>query len=72
MKDVAEGLGVSKTAPVVVGGSVSAFTIFGHALPDIVQIITIIYLSFSIGKLLWEWSTEYKDRKDGKAKRGRS
>ena len=55
--------GVSKGAPVAVGGAVTGLNFFGVSLPDLVQILTVIYLSIMIGHLLWKWWVERQEKK---------
>ena len=55
--------GLSKGAPVAVGGAVTGLNLFGFSLPDIVQILTVIYLSIMICHSLWKWWIERQERK---------
>lgn len=55
--------GVSKGAPVAVGGAVTGLNFFGVSLPDLVQILTVIYLSIMIGHSLWKWWVERQEKK---------
>lgn len=55
--------GVSKGAPVAVGGAVTGLNFFGVSLPDLVQILTVIYLSIMIGHSLWKWWFERQEKK---------
>lgn len=55
--------GVSKGAPVAVGGAVTGLNFFGVSLPDLVQILTVIYLSIMIGHSLWKWCVERQEKK---------
>lgn len=55
--------GVSKGAPVAVGGAVTGLNFFGVSLPDLVQILTVIYLSIMIGHSLWKWRVERQEKK---------
>ena len=55
--------GVSKSAPVAVGGAVTGLNFFGVSLPDLVQILTVIYLSIMIGHSLWKWWVERQEKK---------
>lgn len=53
-KETIEGAAVSK-APMVAGGTVSAISIFGVSLPDIVYILTAISLVVSVVSSLWKF-----------------
>lgn len=55
--------GLSKAAPVGVGVTVSGLTIFGVSLPDIVPLLTCIYLVVMILHTGWRWWAEWKARK---------
>lgn len=55
--------GLSKGAPIAVGGTVTGLNFFGVSLPDLVQILTLIYLSIMIGHSLWKWWVERKERR---------
>lgn len=55
--------GVSKGAPVAVGGAVTGLNFFGVSLPDLVQILTVIYLSIMICHSLWKWWVERQEKK---------
>ena len=55
--------GISKGAPVAVGGAVTGLNFFGVSLPDLVQILTVIYLSIMIGHSLWKWWVERQEKK---------
>lgn len=54
--------GVEKSAPAVIGGTVSGLTVFGVPIPDFVQLLTAIYLAVMILHLLWKWGCEWRDK----------
>lgn len=57
-KETIEGATMAKSAPVVAGGSVSALTILGVSLPDVVYILTALSLVISVAYKLWAWRKE--------------
>ena len=63
VEGAAMSAGVSKGAPVAVGGAVTGLNFFGVSLPDLVQILTVIYLSIMIGHSLWKWWVERQEKK---------
>ena len=63
VEGAAMSAGVSKSAPVAVGGAVTGLNFFGVSLPDLVQILTVIYLSIMIGHSLWKWWVERQEKK---------
>lgn len=52
--------GIAKTAPVGVGVTVSGLSIFGVPLPDLVPLLTCIYLVVMLLHTGWKWWTEWK------------
>ncbi len=57
-KETIEGATMTKSAPVLAGGSVSALTIMGVSLPDVVYILTALSLIISVAYKLWAWRKE--------------
>ena len=58
-EQVAEGAvmssGLAKSAPVAVGGAVSGLTFFGVPVPDLVPVLTCVYLAVMIAHTAWKW-----------------
>lgn len=62
--------GVAKSAPVAVGGVVSGLNVFGVPVPDLVPVLTCIYLAVMIAHTAWKWWVEWrtnrkKEKEDG-------
>lgn len=61
---VAEGAavsgGIAKSAPVAVGGAVSGLNFFGFSVPDLVPVLTCIYLAVTIAHTAWKWGVEWR------------
>ena len=47
--------GLAKSAPVAVGGAVSGLTFFGVPVPDLVPVLTCVYLAVMIMHTAWKW-----------------
>lgn len=63
MEGITEGVTmstVSKTMPVAVGGSVSLLD-FIYRLPEVIPLLTALYLIVSLLHLLWKWRQEHKE-----------
>lgn len=58
--------GFAKSAPVGVGAAVSGLTFFGVPVPDIVPVLTCIYLLVMIGHTLWKWVSEWRNKSSSK------
>lgn len=54
------GAAIAKGAPVAIGGTVSGLSFFGVSIPDLVQILTGIYLVLMILHEGWKWWTELR------------
>ncbi len=54
--------GFAKGAPVAVGGAVSGLSFFGVPVPDLVPLLTCIYLALMILHQAWKWWAEWKAR----------
>ena len=65
VEGVAMSSGLSKTAPVAVGGAVYGFEVFGIPVPELVPLLTCFYMVVMISHALWKWFVEWKDRRDG-------
>lgn len=63
-EQVAEGAvmssGLAKSAPVAVGGAVSGLTFFGVPVPDLVPVLTCVYLAVMIAHTAWKWWVEWR------------
>ena len=55
--------GIAKSAPIAVGGAVSGINFFGIPIPDLVPVMTCIYLAVMVGHTAWKWYTEWRVRK---------
>ena len=51
----------AKSGAVAAGGLVSGMEFFGYKLPDLVQLLTAIYLVIMIIHCVWKWYTEWRD-----------
>lgn len=64
LEQVAEGAvmssGLAKSAPVAVGGAVSGLTFFGVPVPDLVPVLTCVYLDVMIAHTAWKWWVEWR------------
>lgn len=64
LEQVAEGAvmssGLAKSAPVAVGGAVSGLTFFGVPVPDLVPVLTCVYLAVMIAHTAWKWWVEWR------------
>lgn len=64
---VAEGAVVSgsvaKSAPVAVGGAVSSLNFFGISVPDLVPVLTCVYLVVMTLHTGWKWYAEWRAAK---------
>lgn len=64
---------VAKSAPVAVGGAVSGLTFFGVPVPDLVPVLTCLYLVVMTLHIAWKWWVEWQtNRKKEKDKSGES
>lgn len=52
--------GLAKSAPVAVGGAVSGLSFFGVPVPDLVPVLTCIYLAVMILHTAWKWWVEFR------------
>lgn len=52
--------GLAKSAPVAVGGAVSGLSFFGVPVPDLVPVLTCIYLAVMILHTAWKWWVEWR------------
>ena len=52
--------GFAKSAPVAVGGAVSGLTFFGVPVPDLVPVLTCVYLAVMIMHTAWKWWVEWR------------
>lgn len=52
--------GLAKSAPVAVGGAVSGLTFFGVPVPDLVPVLTCVYLAVMIMHTAWKWWVEWR------------
>lgn len=55
--------GIAKSAPVAVGGAVSGLNFFGFSVPDLVPVLTCIYLAVTIAHTAWKWYAEWRAAK---------
>lgn len=67
-KETVEGATMTKAAPAVAGGAVSAMSIAGVSLPDVVYVLTALSLVVSIAYKLWSWRKEILSGKKEEAK----
>lgn len=64
---------VAKSAPVAVGGAVSGLTFFGVPVPDLVPVLTCLYLVVMTLHTAWKWWVEWRtNRKKEKDESGDS
>lgn len=62
---------VAKSAPVAVGGAVSGLTFFGVPVPDLVPVLTCLYLVVMTLHTAWKWWVEWRtNRKKEKGESG--
>lgn len=52
--------GIAKSAPVAIGGTVSGLDFFGISVPDLVLVLTCIYLAVTIAHTAWKWCVEWR------------
>ena len=52
--------GLAKSGPVAGGGAVSGLTFFGVPVPDLVPVLTCVYLAVMIMHTAWKWWVEWR------------
>ncbi len=63
VEGAAMGTTITKSAPVAIGGAVSGLTFFGVPVPDLVPVLTCVYLVVMIGHTAWKWWAEWRARR---------
>ena len=65
LETAAEGVAMTstfaKSAPVAAGGIVSGLNFFGYSVPDLVPVLTAIYLVVMILHMIWKWAVEWRE-----------
>lgn len=62
--------GLAKSAPVAVGGAVSGLTFFGVPIPDLVPVLTCVYLAVMILHTAWKWWVEWRTNRKKEKENG--